>query len=132
MKKISDLYASFRRLTVPTQIWMMLVLAPANFLTLALIDGPLGLIVPLLSMLGFIPNLGIAWVQNGFSAAMALPHLLFWAPQVAILGNYLLQTPANASFTYTAYVIVFVVNTISLLFDIRETTKWFGGQKSIA
>ncbi|WP_299409784.1 hypothetical protein [uncultured Roseobacter sp.] len=71
MKKITDLYASFRRLTVPTQIWMMLVLAPANFLTLAIIDGPLGLIVPLLSMLGFIPNLGIAWVQNGFSAAMA-------------------------------------------------------------
>lgn len=132
MKKISDLYASFRRLAVPTQIWMMLVLAPANFLTLALIDGPLGLIVPLLSMLGFIPNLGIAWVQNGFSAAMALPHLLFWAPQVAILGNYLIQPPANASFAYIAYAIVFVVNTISVLFDIRETTKWFGGQKSIA
>ena len=132
MNKIINLYASFRRLTVPTQVWMMLVLAPANFLTLALVDGPLGLIVPLLSMLGFIPNLGIAWAQNGFSAAMALPHLLFWAPQVAILCNYLVQTPANASFAYIAYAIVFVVNTISLVFDIRETTKWFGGQKSVA
>ncbi|MEL6596939.1 MAG: hypothetical protein AAFQ47_13445, partial [Pseudomonadota bacterium] len=67
MAKIIALYTSFRRLTAPTQIWMMLVLAPANFMTLALVDGPLGLIVPLLSMLGFIPNLGIAWVQNGFS-----------------------------------------------------------------
>ncbi|MEM9581821.1 MAG: hypothetical protein AAGA08_01790 [Pseudomonadota bacterium] len=132
MNKIIALYTSFRRLTVPTQIWMMLVLAPANFLTLALVDGPLGLIVPLLSMLGFIPNLGIAWVQNGFSAAMALPHLVFWAPQVAILANYLIQTPANASFAYIAYAFAFVVNTISLLFDIREATKWFGGQKSVA
>ena len=132
MNKIIALCTSFRRLAVPTQIWMMLVLAPANFLTLALVDGPLGLIVPLLSMLGFIPNLGIAWVQNGFSAAMALPHLVFWTPQVAILANYLIQTPANASFAYIAYAIVFVVNTISLLFDVRETTKWFGGQKSVA
>ncbi len=132
MNKIIALYTSFRRLAVPTQIWMMLVLAPANFLTLALVDGPLGLIVPLLSMLGFIPNLGIAWVQNGFSAAMALPHLVFWAPQIAILANYLIQTPANASFAYIAYAIVFVVNTISLVFDIRETAKWFGGQKSVA
>ena len=132
MNKIIALYTSFRRLTVPTQIWMMLVLAPANFLTLALVDGPLGLIVPLLSMLGFIPNLGIAWVQNGFSAAMALPHLVFWTPQVAILANYLIQTPANAGFAYIAYAIVFIVNTISLLFDVRETTKWFGGQKSVA
>ena len=132
MNKIADLYASFRRLAVPTQIWMLLVLAPANFLTLALVDGPLGLIVPLLSMLGFIPTRGIAWVQNGFSAAMALPHLVFWAPQITILGNYLIQAPANASFAYITYTIVFVVNTISLLFDIRETTKWFGGQKSVA
>ncbi|MEM1039142.1 MAG: hypothetical protein AAGI12_06685, partial [Pseudomonadota bacterium] len=67
MKKILDLYASFRRLTVPTQVWMMLFLAPANFLSLALVDGPLSFIIPLLSMLGFIPNLGIAWAQNGFS-----------------------------------------------------------------
>ncbi|MEO1500340.1 MAG: hypothetical protein AAFS08_07155 [Pseudomonadota bacterium] len=132
MKKIMDLYASFRRLNTPTQIWMMLVLAPANFLTLALVDGPLGYVVPLLSMLGFLPNFGIAWVQNGFSGAMALPHLLFWTPQIAILGNYLIQTPANVSFAYIAYAIVFVVNTISLLFDIRETTKWFAGQKSVA
>ncbi|SIN67242.1 hypothetical protein SAMN02745824_1707 [Parasphingorhabdus marina DSM 22363] len=132
MKKITDLYASFRRLTVPTQIWMMLVLAPANFLTLALVDGPLGFIIPLLSMLGFIPNLGIAWVQNGFSAAMALPHLVFWTPQVLILGAYFAQTPANSSFTHIAYALIFVVNSISLLFDIRETAKWFGGQKSIA
>ena len=132
MKKITDLYASFRRLTLPTQVWMMLVLAPANFLTLALVNGPLGLIIPLLSMLGFVPNLVIAWVPNGFSAAMALPHLLFWSPQVLILGAYLTQTPANAGFAHIAYALVFVVNTISLLFDIRETTKWFGGQKSVA
>ncbi len=65
-------------------------------------------------------------------AAMALPHLVFWAPQVDILANYLNQTPANASFAFIAYAIVFVVNTISLLFDISETTKWFGGQKSVA
>ena len=132
MKKITDLYASFRRLTLPTQIWMMFVLAPANFLTLALVNGPLGLIVPLLSMLGFVPNLAIAWAQNGFSAAMALPHLVFWTPLVLILGAYLSQTPANAGFEHFAYALVFVVNTISLLFDIRETTKWFGGQKSVA
>ena len=132
MNKIKDLYASFRRLNTLTQVWMMLVLAPANFLTLALLDGPLGIVVPLLSMLGFVPNLGIAWVHNGFSGAMALPHLFFWAPQVAILANFFMQTPANVSFAYIAYTIVFVVNTISLLFDIRETTKWFGGQKSIA
>lgn len=132
MKKITDLYASFRRLTLPTQVWMMLVLAPANFLTLTLVNGPLGLIIPLLSMLGFMPNLVIAWVQNGFSAAMALPHLLFWTPQVWILGAYFTRTPANAGFEHIAYALVFVVNTISLLFDIRETTKWFGGQKSVA
>ena len=84
MQKITDLYASFRRLTLPTQVWMMLVLAPANFLTLALVNGPLGLLIPLLSMLGFVPNLVIAWVQNGFSAAMALPHLVFWTPLVLI------------------------------------------------
>lgn len=132
MQKIIDLYASFRRLNLPTQIWMMLVLAPANFLSLALVDGPLGLVIPLLSMLGFIPNLGIAWAQSGFSAAMALPHLIFWTPQVLILGMFLAQTPANLSFAHIAYALIFAVNSISLLFDIRETAKWFGGQKSVA
>ncbi|MEL7453245.1 MAG: hypothetical protein AAGJ50_07740 [Pseudomonadota bacterium] len=132
MKKITDIYTSFRRLSVPTQIWMMLVLAPANFLSLALVDGPLGLVIPLLSMLGFIPNLGIAWAQNGFSSAMALPHLIFWVPQVLILGAYLAQTPANSSLAHIAYASIFVVNSISLLFDIRETTKWFSGQTSVA
>jgi|GEM_PF-5494597 len=132
MKKISDLYTSFRRLNFPTQIWMMLLLAPANFLTFALVDGPLGLIIPLLSMLGFIPNLGIAWVQSGFSSVLAFPHLVFWTPQVLILGNYLAQTPSDNSFAYIAYALIFVVNTISLLFDTREITRWFGGQKSIA
>ncbi|MEM7701797.1 MAG: hypothetical protein AAF251_07655 [Pseudomonadota bacterium] len=132
MKKITDLYASFRRLSVPTQIWMMLVLAPVNFLSLAFVDGPLGLVIPLLSMLGFIPNLGIAWTQNGFSSAMALPHLIFWAPQVLILGAYLAQTPVSTSFAHIAYALIFIVNSISLLFDIRETTKWFSGQTNVA
>ena len=132
MKKIADLYGSFRRLNVPTQIWMMLVLAPANFLTLGTSDGPLGAIIPLLSMLGFVPNLVIAWLQNGFSAALALPHLMFWTPQVLILGAYLAQTPANTSFAYITYALVFVVNTISLLFDLREIAKWFGGHRSVA
>ena len=132
MKKILDLYMSFRRLTVPTQVWMMLFLAPANFLTLALVDGPLGFIIPLLSMLGFIPNLGIAWAQNGFSSALAFPHLVFWTPQVLILGSYLAQTHVNTSFAYIAYAAVFAINTVSLLFDIREVVRWCGGQKSIA
>jgi uncharacterized membrane protein len=127
-----DIWTSFRNLPLWVQIWVSFILVPVNLIPLAFLDQPLGILVTVLAIAGMAFNLPIMLVTRSMSGAMALPHLVFWTPLVVIVFGVLLSG-AELSPTYFWFlVILFVVDAISLAFDLRDAARWFANKKALA
>ena len=85
------------------------------------------------------PNFWMLWQDRGVSNRMSIPHLVGWIPQIGIAGLWLfsdvlgprLQAETDGSLLYYWTLSVFVVNIISVLFDINDTRKWFSGERDV-
>lgn len=128
---LRDIWISFRNLPVWVQIWMSVVLVPANLVPLAFLDQPYGTVIAGLAILGMVLNLPIMMAGRGMSRAMALPHLLFWTPMVLIIV-YVLNTHTDLLPIYAQFLLVLlVVDLISLGFDLRDAILWNKDRKSL-
>lgn len=128
---ITEIWASFRRMPVWVQIWVGLILAPANIATLFLLGQPWGPVVAALAIGGMLPNMWILATERGLSKLMALPHLVVWTPLVAYLA-YLLSTGAGNSGWGALLWAVLIIDLISLGFDYPDFVKWLRGDRKIA
>lgn len=129
---IVDIYQSFRRLPLWVQVWVGVILVPVNLAALMFVDAPQGLWVATLAVGGMAPNLIIMLRDHGFSRAMALPHLLFWVPLVALLVS-LLVGDTNLPSGYRQFLILLlVVDVISLGFDVGDAWRWWNGDRGAA
>ncbi|MGR3635237.1 MAG: hypothetical protein ACU0BK_04845 [Shimia sp.] len=130
---VGEIWASFQRLPLWVRIWMVVILAPVNFAPLFFLGThPSAIWVAALSVAGMVFNMPILLRQRGFSAALAFPHLVFWAPLVVML----LLRPApfdgvNGGYA-TLLIVILVVDVISLAFDSVEAVKWVKGDRTIA
>ena len=121
---LRDIWISFRNLPVWVQIWMSVVLVPANLVPLAFLDQPYGTVIAGLAILGMALNLPIMMAERGMSRAMALPHLLFWTPMVLIIV-YVLNTHTDLLPIYAQFLLVLlVIDLVSLGFDLRDAILW--------
>ncbi|MES0861226.1 hypothetical protein ABLN87_02575 [Ruegeria sp. SCPT10] len=126
---LRDIWISFRNLPAWVQIWMSVVLVPANLVPLAFLDQPYGTLIAGLAILGMALNLPIMMAERGMSRAMALPHLLFWTPMVLIIV-YVLNTHTDLLPIYAQFLLVLlVVDLISLGFDLRDAILWNKNRK---
>lgn len=127
---IADIYASFRRLTIPVQAWVALWLAPIHIATLAFLGQTNGVLIAVLAIGGMAPNMLIMAKERGMSALMALPHLVIWTPLVVVA---LITLFSGVGTGYAIFlVLLLVTDVVSLLFDAKDFAAWRAGDRAIA
>lgn len=132
MTVILEIWASFRRMPLWVQGWVLLILMPVNLIPLLLLDAPYGGVIALMSVGGMAPNIFIMLGQRGLSKAMGIPHLIVWTPLVVFLV-WLLSSGVQLPAGYTAFLKMLLgVNVVSLAFDYADVLKWWRGDRAIA
>lgn len=129
---IVGIWQSFRRMPGWVQIWVVVILAPANLLPLAFLDQPFAVWVACLSVGGMVPNLPIMLAERGLSKRMAVPHVLIWTPLVGFLVWLLAFGPSLSAGYVAMLVALLVIDLISLGFDYVDAIKWYQGDRAIA
>jgi len=129
---IIDIWASFRALPLWVQLWVSLLLMPVNFASLMFLSAEGGGMIAFLAVGGMIPNAPILLWERGFSKLLAVPHILFWMPLLFIIILRLIGGIDQGSDFYTYLVILFITNTISIVFDLFDTWSWIRGERNVA
>ena len=129
-----EVWQSFRRLPVWVQLWVAVWLMPVNLVGLAFIGAemaPQAVLVTSLAILGMLFNIPIMLYWRGLSKAMSLPHLVFWIPLTFVLIGLLGSQALSGS--YLTYVwVLFLTNSLSLVFDIKDSVDWVRGDRAVA
>ncbi len=134
---LMDIWRSFRSLPLWVQIWVGVILVPVNMSTIFMLlqENGKGWFILTLSMGGMVPNLYLMFKERGFSKAMAFSHLVFWIPLLYFLfiwiGLAMIMVPEDKLFIWHL-VILFVVNAISICFDLKDSWQWLKGDRKIA
>ena len=111
-------------------IWVFFILVPANFSGIFLLQYEAGFWVAILGAVGVLVNVPILFMNGGMSKVLAIPHLIFWIPLHFILVNRLMI--ANISdFEQNYILIILVINTISLIFDLYDANEWRKGNRDV-
>lgn len=126
---VLDIWNSFRHLPLWVQIWVAIILVPVNIAALFFVFEPYGLLVAALANGGMLPNLGIMVWERGFSATMALPHVVIWTPLV-LLVIWMILTDVTDDPAYRTFLwVLLVVDTLSLVFDFNDARKWMKSRR---
>ncbi len=121
-----DIWLSFRSLPSWVQFWVGCILVPVNLFTLIFWQHPdSGLLIAALAVGGMLPNIGIMIAERGFAKSMAIPHLLLWIPLLFIIAP---KMGVQSVFS-TFLLVLFVVDAISIVFDINDTREWFKSRR---
>ena len=116
-----DIWKNFRALPAWVQFWVGCILVPANLFAIIFWQHPeSGLLIAALAVGGMLLNIGIMIAERGFAKSMAIPHLFFWIPLLFII----VPKMGTDSVFGTYLLVLFVVDFISILFDINDTREW--------
>ncbi|TXI30780.1 MAG: hypothetical protein E6Q69_12925 [Aquipseudomonas alcaligenes] len=127
-----NLWQSFRRLPSWVQLWMAVILLPANLLSLFLLEYPSARMIAIAALLALGSNMLLMYRYGGFSRLMALPHLLVWGPLQVLLLMYLAGSAPAPSLHEVIYVCwVLAVNGVSLFFDVLDSWRWLQGERQL-
>ena len=122
-----DIWRSFRSMPLWVQIWVGVILVPVNMATIVLITEPCCWLIPVLAIGGMLPNAVLMFVERGFSKAMALSHVLLWVPLLVLLAMDI-----KAGSIFANYLIVlFIVDFISICFDLKDSRDWLKGDRGV-
>ena len=131
---LAQIWRSYRALPLWVQLWVGLILVPANAISFALLDTWAGRVAAVAALAVMATNLPIMWIERGLSRLMAVPHLLIWGPlQVALLLRWAERVgPLPLADGERAFLVLLtVVNGISLLFDALDSWRWFRGERDV-
>jgi hypothetical protein len=68
----------------------------------------------------------------GLVKALAIPHLFAWIPLVAYLAMQVRNGQIDIKSIFGVWVLILIVtNTISVIFDIRDTVEYIAGDRGI-
>ena len=117
---ILDIWKSLRSMPLWVQVWMFGVLVPANIAAILFVGEPGGVLIAVLAISGLLPNGFFLIYDRGFSAKMAVSHLIFWIPLCVILWP-MIQGGEDIAPTYRWFLrSLFAINVFSLVFDVRD------------
>jgi len=125
---LQDIWRSFRSLPLWVQIWVGIILVPVNMATIVLITEPCCWLIPVLAIGGMAPNLFLMFYERGFSKAMALSHLVLWIPLLVILAYEIKTNSIFANYL----MILFTIDAISIVFDLKDSRDWLKGDRNVA
>jgi hypothetical protein len=128
---IGEIWGSFRAMPIWVQVWVFVLLVPANSASLLFLGEQNGVLIAVLAIGAMFLNGVIMLVERGFSKAMALPHVVIWTPLAGLLAVMLSRgSEAGAFATYLK--ILLIVDLISLGFDFKDARDWWGGAREVA
>jgi hypothetical protein len=131
-KKLQASWQSLRSLPGWVQIWVSLILVPANVAPFFLLDTWTGQWAALAALFVLVTNGPLMLWYAGMNRALALPHLVAWVPlEMAVIlrlrgdaGPEAIASPE----LMLAWVLL-IVNGISLVFDVLDSWRWFKGER---
>lgn len=112
-------------------IWVFFILVPANFSGIFLLQYDTGFWVAVLGIGGIMPNLIFLYLNGGMSKVLAVPHLIFWIPLHIVLSVLWVKNPEMSDFEKNYLVIIFIINSISLVFDLYDANEWRKGKRDV-
>jgi hypothetical protein len=125
---LQDIWRSFRSLPLWVQIWVGGILVPVNLATIVLITEPSSYLISVLAIGGMLPNAVLMFVERGFSKAMALSHVVLWIPLLLLLAYEI----AIDSIFSDYLMVLFIVDFISICFDVKDSREWLKGDRAVA
>ncbi len=135
LQRNAAIWKSFRSLPLWVQIWVGLILAPVNTGWLLVWGTPIGDAAFWAAMFVVTTNLPIMYAYAGMNRLMSVPHLIAWGPLQVYLGWRLWCPDAPDHATGSEYlygIILFVINGISLAFDVLDSWRWIKGERETA
>lgn len=122
---MKELLQSFMSLPLWVRLWMLLLLIPVNLSGLFVWDYQVGKWIAILGISGMLPNLYVMYNERAFSKTMAVSHIIPWTILVIYLAVKLFrgEVPEGAIFYLSCAVLV--INSISLIFDYKESYEWY-------
>ena len=132
MKALQESWRSFRSLPGWVQIWVGLILVPANALPFFFLNTWAGAAGAIAAIFVIATNGPIMLWYQGMNRALSLPHLLAWIPlEIALIlrafGIAGTGEPAGAEMTLI--VTLLIINGISLVFDTLDSWRWLRGER---
>jgi hypothetical protein len=122
-----EIWQGFRVLPTWVQFWIGLVLVPVNLAAAFFWQSPSGVLIAVLAVGGMTPNLFLMFIQRGFGKAMAISHLILWIPLLFIIAPKM-----GSGSTFATYLmILFIVDAISICFDVKDSWEWFKGDRGV-
>ncbi len=132
MRFLMALWRSFQCLPLGVRIWIVVILAPVNFATLAFLGHPGSALVAALAIAGIALNIIPLWRDRGFTTAMAIPHVLCWTPLVGVLASLLFFSDVTLAAGYGYFLTVLLAcDLLSLRWDIPDTVKWLRNRRTV-
>lgn len=127
---MSQLLQSMAGLPRWVQLWLPLLFG-TNMAALFFLDSEVGRYTAVAFAVVCVFNMPMMFIQRGMTRLLAFPHFA-WLPLLVYLGGQLWGAdplPAGALRNYAT--LVFVFNTISLLFDAVDAAKWLRGGREV-
>ena len=128
MSLAKNLLTSWRALPLWVQIWVGLILVPANAAAFLLLDTETGQYTAVAAVFVVITNGPLMILYQGMNRALSLPHLIAWIPLVYLLVVRLGSGEVPPGEWFYA-VLVITVNSISLIFDVLDSWRWLRGER---
>ncbi|WP_133493376.1 hypothetical protein [Alcanivorax sp. 24] len=132
-RRLRDIWHSYRSLPLWVQLWVGLILMPVNLAGFFFLSYPAGQWIAVATVLIVLTNGPIMWYYAGMNKAMSLPHLIIWIPLHVLLIAHLAGgfSPLPMSRPeFTLIMAVLTANTISLLFDVKDSWDWLRGDRA--
>lgn len=132
---LTAIWQSFRSLPLWVQVWVGLILFPANMASLLMLQTWAGVVAAWAFLFVCATNLPIMYIERGLGRLMAIPHLIAWIPlQVALAlrlsGEVGGTAPVGLELGFIWMLLV--INGISLAFDLVDTVRWFRGEREVS
>lgn len=128
---VRDIWNSFNLLPAWAQVWVAVILVPVNLAALAFVTAPMGTWIAFLAVAGIAPNVLVMAMERSFSRTMALPHVVIWAPLVILIVMALTRADVVGGYR-TFLLLLLAVDVVSLVFDFRDSWKWWQGDRVVA
>ena len=123
---------SFAGLKSWIKLWI-LVLMLINGCSFFLLATPIGLWTAIAAAIIVVSNSFLIVFYGGLTRALAFPHLV-WIPLIiAIILRLSLNSQQNGpgSIEFGFGVIVGVLNSVSILFDLNDCVQWINGKREV-
>lgn len=127
------IWLSYRSLPIWVQIWVGLILIPANTLGFLFMDTFSGHWIALAAVMIVFTNGPLIWFYSGMNKALSIPHLFIWLPLHIILVGRLAGYWGTSPISFDEGLLdatVLTVNSISLVFDVADSWHWLQGKRN--